>query len=336
MSIYYKTIFFVIFLFVGNLCVSVVNAAAPLLSDSEWEQVKVRTLSAPYEKVWRECLILLNEKGFSFNQQSKPQGIMVTNWIDTTSILSQFGIQLTSLAINDFLNTYRAKSKLVRKVRVSFFFKEIDSNTTQVRMNLTMRVKLDDFNTIPVVDPRVYDSLYDEVAHKLNLLIPHVYEDLPQGLGKTTPSVNIVSVIDGDTIKVRDNGKFKTIEVIGMDAPEMKNVRSPKEFFAKESRNYARKLFKYGSHGLSGSMWYVYLQENPEYSSVKNDKKVYAHLFLPNGTDFAQHMILQGYAKASLDTPFDEKLMDTYRKAEEMAQKAKRGLWQTQKNSAAK
>jgi uncharacterized protein with GYD domain len=85
-----------------------------------------------------------------------------------------------------------------------------------------------------------------EVAQKANLVIA--------ALGNQTKGqklFDVVSVVDGDTIKVSELG---TLRLIGMDTPETKDPRKPVQCFGQEASNRAKEL-------LSGKK--VYLEFDP-------------------------------------------------------------------------
>ena len=59
------------------------------------------------------------------------------------------------------------------------------------------------------------------------------------GSGESYP---VVSVVDGDTIKVRINGSKETIRLIGVDTPETKKPNTPIQCFGKEATSHMQSL----------------------------------------------------------------------------------------------
>ena len=51
----------------------------------------------------------------------------------------------------------------------------------------------------------------------------------------STTSVRVVSIVDGDTIKVRIGGKTETVRLIGVDAPETKKPGTPVQCWGVEA-----------------------------------------------------------------------------------------------------
>lgn len=102
----------------------------------------------------------------------------------------------------------------------------------------------------------------------------------------------VVSVVDGDTIKVDANTwpgetKHTNVRLLGMDAPEIFRPNCAAERRKGEAaRAYAEKII-----GGSGQVWLI---------NVKYDKyggRVAASIRLANGRDFAREMIAAGHAR---------------------------------------
>src|SRR3990167_3135386 len=64
----------------------------------------------------------------------------------------------------------------------------------------------------------------------------HVFSSTAiESVSSVTQSVTVTRVVDGDTIDVRfDGGSTERVRLIGIDAPESYNVKTP-ECFARES-----------------------------------------------------------------------------------------------------
>ncbi len=132
---------------------------------------------------------------------------------------------------------------------------------------------------------------------------------------------DVVRVVDGDTIKVRLDGKVETVRIIGLDTPETKHPKKPVEYFGKEATAKAKEL-------LSGKTVTLRMdQTNAAKKHRDRYGRLLAHVVLPDGRMFAEVMIREGYAHAYTKYPFDSELMERYRKAERKAREANRGLW---------
>lgn len=113
----------------------------------------------------------------------------------------------------------------------------------------------------------------------------------------------VVSVHDGDTIKVRDNEQIYNIRLVGIDAPELKQP-----FGVTSQRNLSR----------------LVLHQNVTIIYTSKDKynRLLGQVFKKK-TDINKHMVVFGYAWHYAKYSKDEALA----KAQEKAQKLKRGLW---------
>lgn len=107
-----------------------------------------------------------------------------------------------------------------------------------------------------------------ESAKKSNLAITN--------LGATTKDQNlfdIISVVDGDTVKVSELG---TLKLIGIDTPETKDPRKPVQCFGVEVSNKAKEL-------LDGKK--VYLEFDPA-NRIDKYGRTLAYLYREDGYFF--------------------------------------------------
>lgn len=133
----------------------------------------------------------------------------------------------------------------------------------------------------------------------------------------TVSGYKVVSVVDGDTVKVSINGSTETIRIIGLNTPETVDPRKPVECFGKEASNKAKEL-------LSGKT--VTLEVDPSQGERDKYGRLLRYVFLENGTDFGKYMITNGYAyEYTYNTPY--KYQSTYKTAQSQAQVSKAGLW---------
>ena len=124
-------------------------------------------------------------------------------------------------------------------------------------------------------------------------------------------SVEVVRVIDGDTLVLRDIG---TVRLIGIDTPETVDPRVPVQAFGKEATEFLRQM-------VEGQAVRV------EYDAQRLDKygRTLAYLYLRDNAFVNLEMVRQGYAHAYLNYPFRH--MEEFRRAEREAREAGRGLW---------
>ena len=127
----------------------------------------------------------------------------------------------------------------------------------------------------------------------------------------------VVSVTDGDTIKVNINGKTETLRLIGMDTPETVDPRTPVQCFGKEASNKAKET-------LSGKK--VRLESDPTQGELDKYNRLLRYVFLEDGTSYNKMMIEEGFAhEYTYNTPY--KYQTEYKEAETRAREGKKGFW---------
>jgi endonuclease YncB( thermonuclease family) len=97
----------------------------------------------------------------------------------------------------------------------------------------------------------------------------------------------VYEIIDGDTFKVRMNGKIEPIRILWLDTPEKLTIRTGyEECYWKEASEYAWKLLHRKTIRLVSDKTQGY---RDKYS------RILAHAYLPNGELFSAKMIEGGY-----------------------------------------
>ncbi len=122
----------------------------------------------------------------------------------------------------------------------------------------------------------------------------------------------VVSVIDGDTIEVRNGGQTERVRYIGIDAPE--SYPEPSECYAKEATEYNRKL-------LSGAMVKLERDKSDTDKYGRWLRYVYADDVFVN-----KELVEKGYAIARMYQPDVQKSTELAAAAL-LAQEERRGLW---------
>jgi len=146
--------------------------------------------------------------------------------------------------------------------------------------------------------------------------------DAPAITIKTMP-VTVISVTDGDTIRVRlESGKEETVRLIGVDTPESTREAEP---FGREAAAFTRQRLDGKTVFLETDvserdrfgrlLAYIWL-EQPE-----NDKEATVRANM-----FNAELLLQGYAQVMTITP-NVKYADRFLKFEQEARAAGKGLW---------
>jgi micrococcal nuclease len=131
-----------------------------------------------------------------------------------------------------------------------------------------------------------------------------------------TPA-QVISVVDGDTIKVSIDGKTESIRLIGIDTPETVKPRSPVQCYGREASSKMKEL-------VSGMT--VYLEADPSQDDRDRYKRLLRFVFLSDGTDAGLTMINDGFAhEYTYNKPY--KYQTAYLAAQSEARSIERGLW---------
>lgn len=127
----------------------------------------------------------------------------------------------------------------------------------------------------------------------------------------------VVSVTDGDTIKIQRDGAKETLRLIGLDSPETKDPRKPVQCFGVEATAHAKDL-------LDGTS--VWLTTDPTQDAVDRYGRTLAYVWMADGRLFDWVMIDDGFAhEYTYDLPYE--YQDAFKAAERRAREAGRGLW---------
>ncbi|MFH1233385.1 MAG: thermonuclease family protein [Patescibacteria group bacterium] len=133
----------------------------------------------------------------------------------------------------------------------------------------------------------------------------------------STKLYSVVSVVDGDTIKVIMDGKTETFRLIGMDTPETVDPRKPVQCFGVESSNKAKEL-------LSGKK--VRIETDASQGTYDKYNRLLGYVFREDGLFYNEYMIEQGYAhEYTYNTPY--KYQADFKNAQKEAEANKVGLW---------
>jgi len=128
---------------------------------------------------------------------------------------------------------------------------------------------------------------------------------------------SVVSVVDGDTIKISMDEKTETFRLIGIDTPETVDPRKPVQCFGIESSNKAKEL-------LSGKK--VRIETDPTQGTYDKYNRLLGYVYREDGLFYNKYMIEQGYAhEYTYNTSY--KYQTDFKNAQIVAEKNKLGLW---------
>jgi len=126
--------------------------------------------------------------------------------------------------------------------------------------------------------------------------------------------VRVVSVSDGDTLRLSDN---RRVRIIGINTPELSHQGRPADPLAQEASTYLQKLIRASDHRVG-----LRLGDEPE----DRHGRVLAHVFLANGQSVEAKMLEQGLA-SRVAIPPNVWGQDCFAQAENEARAAGRGIW---------
>jgi endonuclease YncB( thermonuclease family) len=126
----------------------------------------------------------------------------------------------------------------------------------------------------------------------------------------------VISVTDGDTIKVNVRGKIESVRLLGIDTPETVDPRIPVQCFGKEASNKMKSL-------VSGQ--FVKLLDDRTQGNRDKYNRLLRYVYLPNGTFVNEEMVKLGFATSYKQYP--TKYLNRFNTLEKNAREQAIGLW---------
>lgn len=126
----------------------------------------------------------------------------------------------------------------------------------------------------------------------------------------------VISVIDGDTLKVKINNQIETVRLLLIDTPETHHPTKPVQEFGKEAEDYARSVL------IPDSIVGIEVG-NPERDHYG---RLLAYLWIGQQT-FNEMQVENGYARVAYVYPPNDKYIDPFIEAEDQAKSKKLGIW---------
>lgn len=128
----------------------------------------------------------------------------------------------------------------------------------------------------------------------------------------------VLSVVDGDTIKVMHEGKETSVRFIGVNTPETVDPRKPIECFGREASDHLKNL-------LSGKK--VKLQRDDTQTDRDKYGRILRYVYLDD-QDINLAIISNGYGyEYTYNGAFPYAKQAAYKQAQKDAETNKRGLW---------
>ncbi|BAU28996.1 micrococcal nuclease [Aneurinibacillus soli] len=125
----------------------------------------------------------------------------------------------------------------------------------------------------------------------------------------------VVSVTDGDTLKVKMNGKEETIRLLLVDTPETKHPSKPVQPFGPEASSFAHQTLDGKSIEVE-----IDVSERDKYG------RLLAYIWI-DGKMFNERLLEKGLARVAYVYPPNIKYVDQFREIQKKAQKTGVGIW---------
>jgi micrococcal nuclease len=147
---------------------------------------------------------------------------------------------------------------------------------------------------------------------------------------QTNSAVEVLSIVDGDTLKISYKGQRESIRLIGIDTPESRvNKKTKKD--AKRSGQDVETIIAMGKRATA----YVESLVKPgdtitiEFDVQERDRygRLLCYVYLSNGKMLNEEIVKAGYASV-MTIPPNVKYKDKFLKSYKNARKRKVGLWE--------
>jgi micrococcal nuclease len=138
-------------------------------------------------------------------------------------------------------------------------------------------------------------------------------DDVPPALAQTDGTGTVVSITDGDTLRLEVDGTELRVRLLGIDTPE---INPEVECYGAEAEAALAALAPPGS-----TLGFTYDRDRRD----QYDREL-LYLFATDGSSINLTLVEQGFARAVLFEPND-RLWDQLRAAERAAQDSRLGLW---------
>lgn len=162
---------------------------------------------------------------------------------------------------------------------------------------------------------RIFKPLFTILA--LGLIIYGIYQLLI--IPMLFSGAKLVSMIDPDTLLVRENGKYFFVQLIGADAPERTGSNKSPQCYDGESIKQAADMFRTNRQ--------INLTIDGKAGEKDSSGRNLRYVYLPDGTSYNGLLIKNGLAKESNPNNADYKLKDEFQKDQEEAKSKGIGIW---------
>lgn len=127
----------------------------------------------------------------------------------------------------------------------------------------------------------------------------------------------LVSVIDGDTIKIKYNGSDESVRLLLIDTPETKHPTLGKQPYGQEAKEFTKQL-------LAGQQT-VYIEFDVSYRDKY--KRLLAYVYTTDGKSVQQQLLKNGLARVAYIYAPNTKHVDWFEQVQKEAKQREVGIW---------
>jgi micrococcal nuclease len=154
-------------------------------------------------------------------------------------------------------------------------------------------------------------------------------ESKPSILPQSNLTVKVLSVVDGDTLKISYKGQKESIRLIGIDTPESRVNKKTK----KDAKRSGQDIEAIIAMGKRATAYVESLVKQGDLVTIEFDvqerdkyKRLLGYVYLPNGKMLNEEIVKAGYANV-MTIPPDVKYKDRFLTAYQNAKERKGELW---------
>lgn len=157
-------------------------------------------------------------------------------------------------------------------------------------------------------------------SFKVWLILSSVFLVLPgcsqlQSSEKDRIPVQVLDVVDGDTIKVKVDGKSESVRFLLVDTPESVHPNKPVQPFSKEASKHTENMLRGSNIELE-----LGIGERDKY------RRLLAYVYA-DGKSVQESLLEKGLARVAYVFEPNTKYVDDYEKIQKQAQKEGIGIW---------
>ena len=129
--------------------------------------------------------------------------------------------------------------------------------------------------------------------------------------------VEVLSVIDGDTIRIHYDGKETTVRYLLVDTPETNHPRLAEQPLGKEATEENRRLIESGDVTIEFDVG----------DRLDDYGRLLAYIYV-DGESVQQQLLEKGYARVAYVSPPNTRYLQDFEEAEQSAKEQARGIWE--------